>query len=796
MDPITPVRTRGSISSSSLSKSEEEILKKLHSHPDRLSSGELAKTLLSTFNKNLGKFSFATTFKVYIRWLEAQRRAPQTTINYNWKNVITQWAQSLKARDFSLKDLVLEVEHWKRSNGPFHDPNTELNPRYPPTIDELETAYNMDLRPHSVINSSSAPPTKGDRHSYEEPRREHRGLEFSKEEAIKSPVKHYLSSPNNSSAQKSTPGGTIGLLVLNVANYTNHEVVEIFHPDTRCSVTRLEAWFTNRTVHFRTVEDRDRAYRLLPDDMKTRKEKDLTRPLVRIYSDRRNKARSDIDTSSGNAGSPEKRFRRLDDTKDSPEEIGLYFMNTWRYSRNDVERLFDERDILNIVGVVRLGKSDMVVRFPSIYLRDKALEHLPSHLKDDNETSRKNSLFVVLFNPKTHGRHPASRLRERQINGPDKFYSARIDKNENRIEKSVETTHGHTPRWRRAHDENDSIRLPDRTLSDDGRLSRYEPANNSSPEFRSRKRLSESPVVSRVQGNEESKDGYLNDEERMIWEQGQGDVFAGLWLEKLADEIIERRTVPNKSTRDHNYPVDNSYRGEDLVNKDELQYSASVANEISNAKNSKVGLKRSRTQDPVDDREYIGDCSKRTKREKDYSGHMDSFDGDLSDGDDIDCSTLVLTRVKRIDTLHIWDLLDDAKRQEDVVKNETSNSSEIDAMAEEIPDGNSNSQEISVDDSDGDKEVSGGDNNDGEEEAGAAIQKANNELGAISSPEDGWCSSRDYWAGSSKGSNSSGLEEDDSDELDPPGAGTVIMSDSDINPDSDMAYNSLQTPSG
>lgn len=139
-------------------------------------------------------------------------------------------------------------------------------------------------------------------------------------------------------------------------------------------------------------------------------------------------------------------------------------------------------------------------------------------------------------------------------------------------------------------------------------------------------------------------------------------------------------------------------------------------------------MKRSRTQDPVDDREYIGDCSKRTKREKDYSGHMDSFEGDLSDGDDIDCSTLVLTRVKRIDALHIWDLLDDAKRQEDVVKNETSNSSEIDAMAEEIPDGNSNSQEISVDDSDGDKEVSGGDNNDGEEEAGAAIQKANNEL--------------------------------------------------------------------
>ncbi|OBT66103.1 hypothetical protein VE03_05081 [Pseudogymnoascus sp. 23342-1-I1] len=770
MDPVTPVRTRASISSGSLSKSEEEIVKKLHTHPERLSSGELAKTLLSTFNKNLGRFPFGRTLEIYLKWLEAQRRAPQTTINYNWKNVVMQWAQSLKSREVKLKDLVLEVEHWKRTHGPFYDTKTEANPRYPPTIDELEIAYNMDLRPHSARNPQAAHPIKKEnRPLSEEPRRAYRGPELNNQEATKSPAKHYSSSPNQSSAHKNAPGGTIGLFVMNVGNYTNTEVVEIFHPDSRSTVTRLESWLTNRTVHFRTVEDRDRAYYLLPGDIKVRKEKDLTRPLVRIYCGRGNKqAWSDIDTSSGYAASPEKKSRRFDVVEDIPEEIGLYFINTGRYSRKDVEKLFDERDALNIVDVERLSKSNVVVWFRSIYLRDKALKHLPSYLKDSNEASPRAFLYVVLFDPKVHGRHPASRLRERQINGADKFYGTRADKNESRIGKSIATTHGHVSRWKHTRDENDEFRLPDRTLSDEGRLSRYESANNSNSDFTRHK--PQSPVFPPIRRNEGKENGYLNDEERMMWDQGQGDVFAGQWLEKLADEIMDQRSGLVNPTSHRSDLAKKSYKGEEPAGKKTLRYAAYVTDEVSKAK---VGLKRARTPDDIDHGEYVDDSSKRAKRANDSAGHMVSFEGDLSDDDGLDCSTLGLSRVKRLNALQMWDLLDSAKPQAESVESEMSNSSEIDAAAEETSD----------DDRDGE-----------DEEADADAQRANNELETISSPDDGWCSSRDYWAGSSEDSNSSELEEGASGQVDPSGADTVEMSDSDINLDAEMAYGSPQTP--
>lgn len=728
MNPVTPVRTRASISSSSLSKSEEEIVKKLHSNPERLSSGELAKTLLSTFNKNLGNFSFARTLEAYLRWLEAQRRAPQTTINYNWKNVVMQWAQSLKARNYSLKELVIEVEHWKRTHGPFHDPETEVNPRYPPTIEELETAYKMDLRPHSARNPPSVPPMrKGGRHLPEESRRSHGGPEPNTHEASTSPAKHYSSSPNNSSVRTSAPGGTVGLFVMNVGNYSNTEVVEIFHPESRHTITRQESWLTNRTVHFRTIEDRNRAFHLLPDDLKARKEKDFTRPLVRIYAGKGNKQWSDIDTSSGHAASPEKISRRLSVNKDVSEEVGLYFMNTGRYSRKDVEKVFNVRDTLNIVGVERLSKSNVVVWFPSVYLRDKALEHLPSYLKDDNETSRKTSLFVVLFNPDVHGVHPASRLRERQINGPDKFYNRRADKNESLIERSFATKHGRISRWGHTRDEIDGFRLPERTLSDDGRLSRYESTNNSSPEFSRHKGVSfdkpQIPIFSPVRRNEEKHNGYLNDEERMIWEQGQ-DVFAGLWLAKLAAEIVEQRSKLENPTQ-YNAPAKNSSNDEEPVDKEALRHAAPLVNEIGNAR---AGLKRSRSPDPIDYRENMGNFSKRTKLESDYTGPMDSFEGDLSDGDGLDCSGLVLSRVKRLNALLMWDLLDNAKRLEGSLESDTSNSSENDGMVEETSDGDSDGE-----DEEAESEDEGGESEDKEtesqdKEAEADVQRSNNDL--------------------------------------------------------------------
>jgi len=138
-------------------RSHEEIIKKLAYHPERLSSGELSKIHLSTLSKNLGQFSSRTTFDIYLRWLEAQRLARQTSINANWKNVVMQWAQSLKARKFSLAYVIDEVQEWKRENGPFEDPRTEENPRFPPVAAELRYAYEMDLKAHSTRRPSLMP---------------------------------------------------------------------------------------------------------------------------------------------------------------------------------------------------------------------------------------------------------------------------------------------------------------------------------------------------------------------------------------------------------------------------------------------------------------------------------------------------------------------------------------------------------------------------------------------------------------------------------------------------------------
>lgn len=72
-----------------------------------------------------------------------------------------QWAQSLKARKFTLKELTDDVENWKRMNGPFKDPKTEERSRYPPTINELVFAYKMDLKAHVQRKSSVVPSVRG-----------------------------------------------------------------------------------------------------------------------------------------------------------------------------------------------------------------------------------------------------------------------------------------------------------------------------------------------------------------------------------------------------------------------------------------------------------------------------------------------------------------------------------------------------------------------------------------------------------------------------------------------------------
>lgn len=71
--------------------------------------------------------------------------------------MVMQWAQSLKARKFSLAYVVDEVQRWKRENGPFEDPKTEENARFPPVAAELRYAYEMDLKAHGARRPALMP---------------------------------------------------------------------------------------------------------------------------------------------------------------------------------------------------------------------------------------------------------------------------------------------------------------------------------------------------------------------------------------------------------------------------------------------------------------------------------------------------------------------------------------------------------------------------------------------------------------------------------------------------------------
>lgn len=120
----------------------QAILRRLRETPETLSDEEVRKTSLSTFSAGLGEFPPKRIINAYLWWLEVQRKAPRGTINLVWSSVVTDWVQSLKARDFHLVEIIYEVNDWKIKNAPFYEPITEDGEsRRPPTATQLAIAW-------------------------------------------------------------------------------------------------------------------------------------------------------------------------------------------------------------------------------------------------------------------------------------------------------------------------------------------------------------------------------------------------------------------------------------------------------------------------------------------------------------------------------------------------------------------------------------------------------------------------------------------------------------------------------
>ncbi|KAK0102019.1 hypothetical protein ONS96_005987 [Cadophora gregata f. sp. sojae] len=108
--------------------------------PSSLSSTSLFNLSQRELSKRLPASTFyRATFSIYIRWLEVHRCKPSARTEH-WSNTVMHWCHSLASKGFSVKEVVEEVESWKRANGPFGG-NTY---RSPPSKEEIRKAFQED----------------------------------------------------------------------------------------------------------------------------------------------------------------------------------------------------------------------------------------------------------------------------------------------------------------------------------------------------------------------------------------------------------------------------------------------------------------------------------------------------------------------------------------------------------------------------------------------------------------------------------------------------------------------------
>lgn len=103
---------------------------------------------------------------------------------------------------------------------------------------------------------------------------------------------------------RSTADSIVGLFVMNVQS--DEQTRDIFPEEHRAKISKVEKWgnnSNNKVAHFQTNEERDAAYASLADDFKVRQSEDRSKPLVKIFQPRENKAFQSRGSGPGTWGS-------------------------------------------------------------------------------------------------------------------------------------------------------------------------------------------------------------------------------------------------------------------------------------------------------------------------------------------------------------------------------------------------------------------------------------------------------------------------------------------------------------
>jgi hypothetical protein len=125
-----------------------DVTLKLRDSPWQLTDDQLSRLSLSKLSKGLAAIPSSITFEMYLRWLEVQRTAPKNNFNGDWTGVIAQWTQSLRARGFTLDEIIENVLKWGDSHRIVEKfikelenfeakAQTGVKPRQPPTPEML-----------------------------------------------------------------------------------------------------------------------------------------------------------------------------------------------------------------------------------------------------------------------------------------------------------------------------------------------------------------------------------------------------------------------------------------------------------------------------------------------------------------------------------------------------------------------------------------------------------------------------------------------------------------------------------
>jgi hypothetical protein len=185
------------------------------------------------------------------------------------------------------------------------------------------------------------------------------------------------------------------------------------------------------------------------------------------------------------------------------------------------------------------------------------------------------------------------------------------------------------------------------------------------------------------------------------WKEGYGELFATMWLEKLGEEIMEQRMLGN----DVNIPSElqaqalkaNLDHIEDLHTELRVQEFAEMASTIfegtfDDQTNVGIGVKRARGSDESDDSEHSDIGQKRLKLMMSMAQQIDGFSDSQIDEEELDCSSLDLSRVRRHTALQMWDLHDRMKYEAELAEDEITGVAEDEQMG--AVEENSNSDEV------------------------------------------------------------------------------------------------------